>query len=92
MEESEVLFMKSWERDLDRYLTTPPEPEERHCGYCEHCEGDIFEGEEIYKTSEGLVHEECFMEYAKEELDASWDIAEAPEPDFDDYYADREEL
>lgn len=43
---------------------------------CEHCDNEIYEGEEIYETNEGTVHEECFEEFAEGCLDAHRTVAE----------------
>lgn len=43
---------------------------------CEHCGGEIYEGDEIYRTSEGIVHDDCFVEFAHEVLESEPDVAE----------------
>lgn len=39
-------------------------------GFCEHCGGEVYLGDEHYRTNEGRVHQECFMEFAESVLDA----------------------
>jgi hypothetical protein len=46
---------------------------------CENCNGDIYAGEEAYKVNvNDWVHDECFLDYAKEQFDAYLDIVEEP--------------
>lgn len=55
-------------QSLDRWLTTPPEPE---CvGQCLKCKDEIFQGEEVYHVPDGYVCEDCFVDYATNELGA----------------------
>jgi hypothetical protein len=76
--------VRNWEQALDRWLTTPPEPEEVTVAYCKYCDGDVFAGEEAYKVNVNeWVHDECFLDYAREELDVTFEIVEEPEPDWD---------
>lgn len=36
---------------------------------CEHCEGEIYEGEDVFKVEDGLlIHEDCLLEYTRENL------------------------
>lgn len=51
-----------WESDFDRMLTTPPEP--KVFTECEHCGGEIYEGEEVAKANFAYVHLDCLNEYA----------------------------
>lgn len=30
---------------------------------CAYCGGEVAEGDEIYETGDGFVHDECFFEY-----------------------------
>jgi hypothetical protein len=43
--------------------------------HCEHCDGEIYKGEEFLMTSEGAVHEDCFDEFAHELLETRHEIA-----------------
>ncbi len=41
-------------------------PEDKIFGYCDHCGGEIYEGEDIYEIDGDIIHEECLLDYAKE--------------------------
>lgn len=53
---------------LDRWLTTPPEPE--IVGKCLRCNDEIMQGEQVYHIPAGYVCEDCFVEFAEDELGA----------------------
>lgn len=50
----------------DKWKTENGEKEEIVVSTCTYCSEEIYEGEPIYVTYDGDVHEECFIEYAKE--------------------------
>ncbi|MFX3623213.1 MAG: hypothetical protein ACE3JP_03980 [Ectobacillus sp.] len=78
--------------NYDEWKTSPPEDDEVIVCQCEYCDGDIFAGEEAYKVNvDEWVHEDCFLDYAKEELDVCLDIVEKPEPPEPDYFDDWED-
>jgi hypothetical protein len=78
--------------NYDHWKTTPPDSEEVSVALCLHCEGDVFEGEESYRVNaDEWVHEECFLDWAKEELDVCLDTVEKPEPPKPDYFRDWED-
>jgi hypothetical protein len=60
----------------DRWKLSCGHEDEVIVGRCEHCDGEIYEGEEVYETNEGTVHEECFNDFAIECLDAHQTYAE----------------
>ena len=41
----------------------PPEP--KVFGYCEHCGGEIYEGETCYRIDGQLIHEDCLRDFAE---------------------------
>lgn len=41
-------------------------PEDVPVGYCEHCGGEIYEGETVYRIDGQLIHEDCLWDFAKE--------------------------
>lgn len=43
-------------------------PEDVIVGYCDHCGGEIYEGEEIYEIDGDVVHEDCLLDYVKENM------------------------
>ena len=42
----------------------PPEP--KVFGYCQHCGGEIYEGETYYNIDGQIIHEDCLWDFAKE--------------------------
>lgn len=71
--------------DYDRWKTTPPEPDV-YCT-CDFCGDDIYDGEDFVKAGSDKVHEECFDDYAWEQLDASFETADK-QAEYEDYLAD----
>jgi len=45
---------------------------------CDECGQEIYEGDPIFRIRENgeIVHDTCFVEYARSALDASYEIAE----------------
>ena len=43
-------------------------PEDKVFCYCDHCGGEIYDGEEYYEIKGDLVHEDCLLDYVKENL------------------------
>ncbi len=39
---------------------------ERIFAYCEHCGGEIYDGEDYYEIDGDCIHEDCFYEYIRE--------------------------
>lgn len=60
----------------DKWKLDSGQDDEKTVGKCEHCDREIYEGDEIYETSEGDVHEDCFQEFAETALDATLKHAE----------------
>lgn len=55
---------------LDRIPERPLEPpEDKIYGYCAHCGGEIYEGEEIYEIDGEEVHEDCLYDFVKDRFD-----------------------
>lgn len=52
---------------LDRYLTTPPEPEESHCK-CEWCNEVLYPGDKYFDCEGSLLCEECSKEWLSEQF------------------------
>jgi len=62
------LYMKSYLFILDEYRQK--EEPEIVCHECEYCGGEIYKDEEFLfiLIENAAVHEDCFLEYAKEKL------------------------
>lgn len=43
-------------------------PEDVIVGYCDYCGGEIYEGEEVYEIDGDVVHEDCLLDYVKENM------------------------
>lgn len=43
-------------------------PEDKIFGYCDHCGGEIYMGEDIYEINGDIIHEDCLLDYARENL------------------------
>ena len=56
-ERREPTKMEDWQKDLDRYLTTPPD-EHTHC-HCAWCNEDLFEDDEYWELDDEILCEEC---------------------------------
>jgi len=50
--------MEEWQKSLDRYLTTPPEPKESRCK-CYMCEDSLYPDEEYYELDGEIYCELC---------------------------------
>lgn len=61
--------MERWQRQYDEWVTRTPEDDEKIFCYCEHCDGEIYEGEEYLEVDGANIHEDCFDEHAREALD-----------------------
>jgi hypothetical protein len=72
--------------DYDRWKTTPPEPD-TYCT-CDYCGDSIYNGEDYIKCGNDKVHEDCFEDYAWEELGAGFETADK-QADYEDYLADK---
>lgn len=68
-------FRDPW-ANYDNWKTSPPEDYEEVFCYCEHCDGEIYMGEEYIRTADGSVHEDCFRDFAVDILIASYEYAE----------------
>ena len=56
--------------DCDRYLLSLA-TDERVVDLCDYCSGEIYEGQEVYMTSDSdIVHTDCFVEFSIFKLDA----------------------
>ncbi len=40
-------------------------PEDKICGYCDFCGGEIYEGESIYLIDGQRIHEDCLEDFAR---------------------------
>lgn len=58
----------------DRWRLSGP-PEEEVWDSCAECGGDIFKGEEVLQVDDGLICEDCFLEYTKRVLQPSKVVA-----------------
>ena len=55
----------------DTWKTTPP-PDPEVVRYCDYCDEEMYEGEEVLSLVTGdVIHEDCFSDYAKDELQPS---------------------
>lgn len=55
-------------------LYDPPEPKEY--AKCLHCTREVYSREPVYRVADGVIHEEdCFAEYAKDALNATYEHA-----------------
>lgn len=43
-------------------------PEDKIFGYCDHCGGEIYEGEEVYEIEGDIIHEDCLLDYVRKNL------------------------
>lgn len=50
--------MERWQEDLDRWLTTPPEPEESKCK-CSLCKEELYPDDEYYELEDEIFCEDC---------------------------------
>jgi len=53
------MFERISERPLDP-------PEDVVADYCNHCGGEIYEGETVYRINGRLIHEDCLWDFAKD--------------------------
>lgn len=60
----------SWEQALDRYLTTPPECNEKPMYECCVCGSEIYEGDEYYEINGDIYCEECIESEFKKTAEA----------------------
>lgn len=74
----------SWENDLDRWLTTPPEPEEIPVKECYICNDTLYHLDEVLYDSrigEHFCDKECFkrylFKYFNDEADEFIDLLES---------------
>ncbi len=53
--------------NLDRFAYGPDPAEAKVMAYCEGCGMEIYEGEEVWKVKDGILHakEECLVIYAE---------------------------
>lgn len=65
----------------DNYLNPP---QDRIFGRCEHCRGEIYEGDYIYEIDGIFVHEDCLEDYVRD------NIATKMEANSDRYYGDND--
>ena len=57
--------------NLDRFAQGPPDPQEAEVmAYCEGCEGEIYEGEEVYVVENAILHADwdCVVQYIDPEV------------------------
>lgn len=40
-------------------------PEDKICGYCDFCCGELYEGDAIYNISGQCIHEDCLLDFAR---------------------------
>jgi len=50
--------------NYDRWKLDTPDNYIKVACTCEHCGGEIYVGEEYDETTEGNVHQDCFMPFA----------------------------
>lgn len=43
-------------------------PEDVVVGECDHCGGEIYEGEEVYDIDGYTVHEDCLLDFVKDRM------------------------
>ena len=45
----------------------PLEPPEEHpVGYCDHCGGEVYEGDTVYRIDGQCIHDDCLEDFAKD--------------------------
>lgn len=54
--------MEKWQRDLDRYLTTPPDDEETKC-FCAWCKDPLYFDDEYYEIEGDILCEDCAQKW-----------------------------
>lgn len=52
-------------RGYDSWRLATPYDDEEFWEECAECGGDIFKGDHVLSVDDGLIHEDCFMDYAK---------------------------
>ena len=67
--------MERWEREYDNWKLKSPWDDEKVFCNCEHCEEEIYEGEEYFEVDGAKIHEDCFNEYAYEILSPNRKVA-----------------
>lgn len=67
--------MEKWERNYDKWKLKSPWDDEKVFCHCEHCDSEIYEGEEYMEVDDANVHEDCFNDYAYEVLNPIKKIA-----------------
>ena len=40
-------------------------PEDKIFGYCDHCGGEIYEGDTVYDIDGQRIHEDCLEDFAR---------------------------
>ena len=59
-------------RNYDDWKLNSGQEDEVIAGYCDECDGEIYEGEDIYKikSSDVILHYNCWsLDYARQALD-----------------------
>lgn len=72
----------SWETDLDRWLTEPPEYPDIVAKHCEHCGQELFAGDEaVQYTVNGTYYcdEACLIAELRDNRDVVTDVLEPPD-------------
>lgn len=46
-------------------------PEDKIFGYCDHCCGEIYEGDTVYDIDGQRIHEDCLEDFARSYFAAS---------------------
>jgi hypothetical protein len=55
-------------KNYDDWKLDTPDNHLKVKGICCHCDQELYGGEEAFRVEDGLLHEDCFEEYAKEVL------------------------
>ena len=69
--------MAHWEQALDRWLTTPPEPDV--IGECDYCGGDLYANCDYLhdrNDDEWFCDDECYLDKKREDGDLGTEIPE----------------
>jgi hypothetical protein len=61
--------------NYDKWKLASGRDDERVFCECEHCGGEIYEGEEYLEVDDCNIHEDCFDDFAKEYLDPKTKVA-----------------
>jgi hypothetical protein len=54
--------------NYDNWKLDTPDNHLKPVAHCCHCWNELYEGEDAFRVEDGLLHEDCFEEYARDVL------------------------